>query len=64
MEYEIPILKKYALAAFRDVPEDTPRIVEIQDLTPLLTEFKEIDAEYVPADSILREFIGGGKFKY
>jgi uridine kinase len=64
MEYEIPILKKYALAAFRDIPEGTPRMGEIQDLTPRLEEFKDIDAEYVPADSILREFIGGGKFKY
>jgi uridine kinase len=64
MEYEIPILKKYALDAFREIPEGAPRMGELQEFTPLLTQFEDIDAEVVPADSILREFIGGGKFKY
>jgi uridine kinase len=64
MEYEIPILKKYALAAFREISEGTPRARQIQELTSRLAEFEDVDEQYVPDDSILREFIGGGKFKY
>ena len=64
MEYEIPVMKRYALKAFSRMPEDMERISELQSLLPVLSLFDEIDPDSVPADSILREFIGGGKYEY
>ena len=64
MEYEIPVMKKFALKAFSHMPEDMERIRELRTLLPVLNEFEEIDTAVVPDDSILREFIGGGKYDY
>lgn len=64
MEYEIPVMKRYALKAFSRMPDDMERIRELQSLLPVLNMFEEIDPAMVPADSILREFIGGGKYEY
>jgi len=64
MEYEIPVMKRFALNSFSAIPDGTERISELRSLLPKLTEFEEIDQGAVPADSILREFIGGGKYEY
>ena len=64
MEYEIPILKSFAQNAFSSIPSGTQRIEELTALQPALAGFEEISQEFVSKDSILREFIGGGKFKY
>jgi len=64
MEYEIPVMKKFALKAFDDIPDGTERIDEYQALLAVLLKTGEIDDSIVPADSILREFIGGSAFNY
>lgn len=64
MEYEIPVMRKFALKAFYDIPEGTERIEEMLTLLPILKEIAGIDASVVPPDSILREFIGGSTFNY
>ena len=64
LEYEIPVMKTFALKAFSKIPDDMERSRELRSLLPVLKEFEEIDSESVPADSILREFIGGGKYEY
>ena len=64
LEYEVPLMKHYALKALREVPNDIERREELLGLLPALMEFEEIDAAYVPPDSVLREFIGGGTYKY
>ena len=64
MEYEIPVMKIFALRAFSRMPDDMERIRELRSLLPVLNEFEEMDSESVSADSILREFIGGGKYEY
>jgi len=64
MQYEVPVMKRFALAALEDIPGDTERVEELRDLLPELKKFEEVDSSLVPADSILREFIGGGKYKY
>ncbi|MCL2820571.1 MAG: nucleoside kinase [Oscillospiraceae bacterium] len=60
MAYEVPIMKKLAYKAISEVPDGTERLDELRALLPALKEFKEIDSSVVPAESILREFIGGG----
>ena len=64
MEYEIPVMKKFALKAFNDIPDDTERIDEFRAIPLVLSGIEEVDAVSVPPDSILREFIGGSKFSY
>ena len=57
-------MKHFALKAFEGMPDDAERIDELRDLLPKLAEFEEIDHAFVPPGSILREFIGGGAYKY
>ena len=64
LQYEVPVMKSHALKAFNNIPEDTERINELRSLLPELIKFRGIDPALVPPDSILREFIGGGAYKY
>ena len=64
MEYEIPVMKKFALKAFDDIPEGVERIDEFRSIPAILGGIEEIDAAVIPPDSILREFIGGSAFSY
>ena len=64
IQYEVPVMKRFAIKALNNIPEDTERIGELRGLLPELAKFEEVDPSFVPADSILREFIGGGKYSY
>ena len=64
MPYEVPVMKRFALKALSEVPDGTERFEELHALLPALEEFEEVDPELVPPESILREFIGGGIYKY
>ena len=56
--YEIPALRSLALPCFRGMPQDVERAAELRQVADLLERFPDIPAEWVPPDSILREFIG------
>ena len=60
--YELCILKKYALEELNKIPEDSSVALEVSRLKDFLGFFKEVDVDYVPNNSILREFIGGSIF--
>jgi len=64
MAYEVPVMKRFALDAIKEVPEGTKRLEELRAVLPALMEFEEVDSKFVPPESILREFIGGGIYKY
>jgi uridine kinase len=64
MQYEVPVLKHFALTELSNIPDGTERIDELRGLLPALMEFEEVDQSFVPPDSILREFIGGGTYEY
>ena len=64
MPYEISVLKPLALKAFATVPAGADPSGELAAMLPALHEFEEISTKVVPTDSILREFIGGGIFRY
>lgn len=53
--YELPVLAARLAAADEGQPTE-----ELQQLTGILRRFAPIDEKLVPADSLLREFIGGG----
>jgi uridine kinase len=64
LEYEIPVLSQFAIPLFREFTEENDGYNEVRQILPLLTQYKSIDPTLVPADSLLREFIGGGIYKY
>jgi len=64
MAYEVPVMKRFAVNAISEIPEGTKRLEELRAVLPALMEFKEVAPELVQPESILREFIGGGKYSY
>lgn len=56
--YELAALKPMAEPLLRQVPFGTPEHIEVKRLLALLEWFLPIDAEYIPDNSIIREFIG------
>jgi len=64
MPYEVPVMRRFALKALSRVPDGIERFDELHALLSALEEFSEVDPELVPPESILREFIGGGIYKY
>lgn len=61
--YEIGVLKVYAEPLLFTVSEDDPMYQEALRLINFLRNFLPIPSEFVPQDSVLREFIGGSCFK-
>ena len=49
-----------ATKLFQSVPEGIERYDELRAVLPAIQLFGVIDESNVPADSVLREFIGGG----
>ena len=64
MAYEVPVMKRFALKALTEVPDGVDRFDELHALLSALREFEEVDPKFVPPESILREFIGGGMYTY
>ncbi|MGI5962280.1 MAG: adenylyl-sulfate kinase [Lawsonibacter sp.] len=64
LPYEVSVMRNYALPILREVPEENERHDELMDLINAFQYFQPIDPELVARDSLLREFIGGGSYKY
>lgn len=62
--YEVSIMKTVAAAMFCQVPDGTPRCEELRHICPAFSLFAGIDTKYLQEDSLLTEFVGGGKYKY
>ena len=61
--YELGVLKTYAEPLLYSVEENYPMYKEAVRLLNLLKNILPISNDYIPVDSIVREFIGGGYFK-
>ncbi len=64
LPYEVSVMKNYALPLLKAVPEENQRRAELLDLIAAFDAFEPIDPALVPKNSLLREFIGGGSYKY
>lgn len=60
--YEFCVLKTYVLPLLYSVKPDDPNYSEALRLMKVLNIFLPVPSEAIPADSILREFIGGSCF--
>ena len=62
--YEICVLKKYALPQLEEIDNRSIEFSEAKRIREFLKYFEDIPDKLVPTNSLLREFIGGGDFKY
>ena len=62
--YELGVLKSYALPLLEQITPEEIEYAEARRLINILKYFKEIPTEYVPTNSLLKEFVGGGDFEY
>ncbi len=62
LTYELCVMKKYALPALQEIPDDHAHAITANRLIKFLKYFKDIDDKWVPCNSLLREFIGGSCF--
>ena len=60
--YELSVLKKYAEPLLKEIDNTHPEYSEAKKLLSMLEYFEPIPEEYVPSNSLLREFIGGSIF--
>ena len=67
LRYEVPVFANYAdplRAAVERVPADNERRAELESMVDAFHYFQPLDPALVPADSLIREFIGGGSYHY
>jgi uridine kinase len=64
LDYELAVLKVYADPLLSSVKPDAPEYHEARMLLSFLSNFAPLHPRWVPATSILREFIGESAFKY
>lgn len=60
LPYEVGVLKVFVEPLLYSVPSDSEYYNEARRLLSFLKQFFTITSEYIPKDSILREFVGGG----
>ena len=61
---EVCVMKGYMQELLANVPAGIPRYEEVQSILPAFERFEAIDPALVAPESLLREFMGGGIFKY
>jgi uridine kinase len=64
LDYELGVLKVFAEPLLRAIKPTMPEYAEARRIQAFLEYFMPIPAQYVPKDSILREFIGESDFHY
>lgn len=57
--YELSALKKYALPLLEEITNDNPEYSEARRLISMLQYFDTVEPDWIPNNSLLREFIGG-----
>jgi uridine kinase len=62
--YEVPVLNNLATELFESIPEGVERYEELKSILPAFALFEDVDPDLLAPDSMLREFIGGGKYRY
>lgn len=62
--YELAALKNVAIKLLENIPTEKKEHAEAFRLINMLKYFEPIPSEYIPANSLLKEFLGGGYFEY
>lgn len=64
LDYELGVLKVFAEPLLRTIKSTSSEFAEARRIQSFLDNFIPIPAQYVPGNSILREFIGESDFHY
>ena len=62
--YEINALKPIVMPLLEKITKESREYAEAMRLIDMLKYFRSIPKQYVPQNSLLKEFLGGGDFKY
>ncbi len=62
--YELGVLKAMVMPLLEEINQEENEYAEAQRLINMLKYFETIPSEEVPTNSLLKEFLGGGNFKY
>ena len=62
--YELSAFKNVVLPLLEEIKQEDPEYAEARRLINMLKYFETIPADYVPTNSLLKEFLGGGSFRY
>ena len=62
--YELGVLKSFAMPLLEEISQENTEYAEAQRLLNMLKYFEDIPSEIVPSNSLIKEFLGGGDFKY
>lgn len=57
--YELSVMKKHAIPLLSKIERDSPHFTVAERLIRMLKFFDELSDEWVPCNSVFREFIGG-----
>ncbi|MBR1653863.1 MAG: nucleoside kinase [Clostridia bacterium] len=60
--YELAVLKDYAMPLLEEIDKSMEEYSEAKRLHRMLGYFESIPADYLPSNSLLREFVGGSTF--
>ncbi|AHC14792.1 nucleoside kinase [Salinispira pacifica] len=64
LDYELGVLKAHAEPLLKEIHPSSRHFSQARRLLGILDAFLPVQREFVPDLSILREFIGGSRFKY
>lgn len=59
LPYELAVMKKYAYPLLVAIPDDSPYYPDAGRLLRMLKYFSDLPDDWVPSNSLMREFIGG-----
>ena len=59
LPYELPVMKHYALPLLNEIAPESPCYPIAQRLVKMLKYFVDMDEQWIPSNSLMREFIGG-----
>ncbi len=63
LTYELPVMKKYAMPVLEAIDKDSPYYISANKLKKFLKYFVDMSDEFVPCNSLMREFIGNSCFQ-
>ncbi len=64
LAYEVAVFKTFAWPYLLEVPEDHPSYTTARDLLSFLSLVVPLLPDWIPKNSVLREFLGGSTFAY
>ena len=62
LSYELPVMRKHALPVLNEIDRESEYWPLAERLIRMLKYFVDLDEEWIPSNSLMREFIGGSCF--